>query len=153
MFGKQGEAAPGTGKHHGHSILQEGVLVRGDFEAKGDVRLDGRLEGKMLVSERLTIGPGGVVEADVEAGEVIVMGEFKGRIRAARRIELRKGARVLADLITASLVIEEGVHFHGNSNMDPESSSEVDRRGRFENLVAAAARPESQDSESLASVR
>ena len=118
MFGRQTEAAAGTGGRHSQSVLQEGVVVRGEFEAAGDVRLDGRLEGTVRISERVTIGAGGSVVGTLEAAEVTVMGSFEGTIVAQRRIELRKGARVVADLTTPSLVIEEGVHFHGNSCMD-----------------------------------
>jgi cytoskeletal protein CcmA (bactofilin family) len=120
MFGTSSDAAPRTiaGDHHAQSILQEGVVVRGELEAKGDVRLDGRLEGKIMVSDRLTIGTNGSLVADVEASEVIVMGKFEGSIRARTRLELKKGARVVGDIATASLVIEEGVHFEGTSKMN-----------------------------------
>lgn len=116
MFGRQADAAPAA-KTHGQSILQEGVSIGGEFEAKGDVRLDGKLKGKMRVTDRLTVGPSGEVEADLEAGEVIIMGQFKGTIHALRRLELRKGAKVVADISTASLIIEEGVFFQGRSSM------------------------------------
>jgi cytoskeletal protein CcmA (bactofilin family) len=121
MFGKSTEPAVrniSTDKHsHTQSILQEGVVVRGEIDAKGDVRLDGRLEGKIKVSERLTVGAGGTVVADAEANEVIVMGSVEGTIRARQRLELRKGARVVGDICSPSLMIEEGVHFEGRSKM------------------------------------
>lgn len=116
MFGKNTEAAPAGGKHT-QSILQEGVFLRGEFDAKGDVRLDGRLDGKIKVSERLTIGAAGRLEADIEAGEVIVMGEVKGTIRAQRRLEMRKGAKVTGDVSCPNLIVEEGVFFQGHSSM------------------------------------
>jgi cytoskeletal protein CcmA (bactofilin family) len=75
------------------------------------------------VSERLTVGASGVLNADVEAGEVIVMGAVEGTIRAQRRLELRKGARVVGDIAAPILMIEEGVHFHGNCNMRPDEAS------------------------------
>jgi cytoskeletal protein CcmA (bactofilin family) len=120
MFKRGVEAA--SGDRHAHSILQEGMFVLGALEAKGDVRLDGRLEGKLLVSERLTVGASGILHADVEAGEAVIMGAVEGTIRAHRRLELRKGARVVGDIVAPILIIEEGVHFHGNCNMRPGDS-------------------------------
>ena len=124
MFGKSAEPAVRStgGEKHNQSILQDGVVIRGEVEAKGDVRLDGRLEGKIRVTERLTIGTGGAVKAEVEASEVIVMGKFEGTIRAKRRLELRKGAHVVGDVSTPCLIIEEGVHFEGNSKMGDSTS-------------------------------
>jgi cytoskeletal protein CcmA (bactofilin family) len=124
MFGRGSEAT--SGDRHAHSILQEGMLVVGTMEAKGDVRLDGRLDGKILVSERLTVGTSGVLHADVEAGEAIIMGAVEGTIRAHRRLELRKGARVVGDIASPILMIEEGVHFHGNCNMRPGEAPAAD---------------------------
>jgi cytoskeletal protein CcmA (bactofilin family) len=120
MFGKSSDAPPRVssgGDHHSQSILQEGVVIRGDLEAKGDVRLDGHLEGKIVVTERLTIGTTGNLVAEVEANEVIVMGKFEGSIRARTRLELKKGARVVGEIVTNSLIIEEGVYFEGTSKM------------------------------------
>jgi cytoskeletal protein CcmA (bactofilin family) len=124
MFGRRNETA--SRDRHAHSILQDGMVVQGTVDAKGDVRLDGRLEGKLHVSERVTIGVSGVLNADVEAGEVIVMGAIEGTIRAHRRIELRKGARVVGDIAAPILVIEEGVHFHGNCNMQSGEAPSVE---------------------------
>lgn len=123
MFGRQAETPVGSGGRHSQSILQEGVVVRGEFEAAGDVRLDGRLEGTVRITERVTIGANGSIVGALEAAEVTVLGSFEGTIVAQRRIELRKGARVIADLTTPSLVIEEGVHFHGNSCMEAGSTT------------------------------
>ena len=121
MFGKGAEASGGD--RHVHSILQDGMVVQGTLDAKGDVRLDGRLEGKIRVTERLTVGTSGVLNADVEAGEAIIMGTVEGTIKAHRRLELRKGARVIGDICSPILMIEEGVHFHGNCNMRPSGPS------------------------------
>jgi cytoskeletal protein CcmA (bactofilin family) len=120
MFGKNAEGA--SAERYGQSILQEGVAVRGDLLAKGDVRMDGEVEGKLTVGKKLTIGPTGNVRADVEADEVVVMGTVQGTIRARRRLELRKGARLVGDITTPVLVIEEGVYFHGRSNMQAEET-------------------------------
>ena len=121
MFGKGNETSGGD--RHAHSILQDGMVVQGTLEAKGDVRLDGRIEGTIRVTERLTVGTSGVLHADVEAGEAIIMGTVEGTIKAHKRLELRKGARVIGDIASPILMIEEGVHFHGNCNMRPSEPS------------------------------
>lgn len=121
MFGKSTESA--VGDRHAHSVIQDGVQVTGSVEAKGDLRLDGAVDGKLHVSERLTIGASGRVTADIDAGEIIVMGQIEGKVRARRRLELRKGARVVGDVTCPVLVVEEGVYFHGNANMNQESET------------------------------
>lgn len=146
MFGKSHDAplrVSSGGEHHSQSILQDGVIIRGDLEAKGDVRLDGRLEGKIVVSERLTIGTTGNVIADVEANEVIVMGKFEGTLQARHRLELKKGARVIGEIATASLIIEEGVYFDGTSKMN--EGRERSREGEILPIDKKAAAPVAKD--------
>jgi cytoskeletal protein CcmA (bactofilin family) len=123
MFNKATETI--SRDRHNHSIVQEGVTVKGEIQADGDVRLDGRLEGRISATERVTIGATGSLVADVEAGEVIIMGSVEGNVRAQKRLELKKGARVVGNITTPVLVVEEGVHFHGTSNMSPESASNL----------------------------
>ncbi|MBM3286502.1 MAG: polymer-forming cytoskeletal protein [Candidatus Eisenbacteria bacterium] len=113
MFGKAAE----TGVARSQSLIQEGVTVRGDMKADGDVRLDGALEGTLFSKSRVTIGATGKIRADIEAAEILVMGEIHGKITGHKRIELRKGARLVGDISTQSLVIEEGVFFQGLCQM------------------------------------
>jgi cytoskeletal protein CcmA (bactofilin family) len=121
MFGKSGEST--SSDRHSHSVVQEGMAIVGNIEAMGDVRFDGRLDGKISVSERLTVGTSGALTANIDASEVVVMGSVEGSIRARKRLELRKGARVVGDVTTPILLIEEGVFFHGNSNMKAEAET------------------------------
>lgn len=136
MFGKSSEpTVRGTGgDRHNQSVLQEGVVVRGEVETKGDLRLDGKLEGKIRVTERLTIGASGSVNAEVEANEVIVMGSFEGSIRARNRLELRKGARVVGDVHSPSLIVEEGVFFEGHSKMGSTADDSKSKKAEGEIL-------------------
>lgn len=113
MFGKSTDAVVTRSQ----SIIQEGVSIRGEFKADGDVRLDGSLEGSLRSKARVTVGATGRVSADIEAAEVLVMGQVNGKITGYQRIELRKGARVEGDLTTKALVVEEGVFFQGLSQM------------------------------------
>jgi cytoskeletal protein CcmA (bactofilin family) len=123
MFGKSTE----TGTPRSQSLVQEGMTIRGDAKVEGDLRLDGVLEGSLLSKAKVTIGATGVVRADIDAAEVLVMGRVTGKITALRRIELRKGAHIEGDLATPALVIEEGVHFQGACQM---SSSQQHTSGQ-----------------------
>src|SRR5512143_872821 len=110
MFGKVGEAI-GSGAQ---SVIQEGVSIVGKVQAEGEIRIDGVLEGALVSKARVTVGPKGMVRADIEGIEIVVQGKVSGNL-VAKRIELRKGARVEGDLSTQALVIEDGVYFQGMS--------------------------------------
>jgi cytoskeletal protein CcmA (bactofilin family) len=113
MFSKGAEASVTRSQ----SLIQEGTSVRGDMKAEGDIRLDGSIEGSLVSKSRVIIGGTGMIHADLEAAEILVMGRVHGKIIGHRRVELRKGAHVEGDITTQALVIEEGVFFRGLCQM------------------------------------
>src|SRR5262249_28232087 len=88
-------------------------------------RIDGKFEGKIRSGSELILGETADVEAEVEIGRISINGAFKGRIRAAERIDLLPGARVLADLTSPIVKIEEGARFEGSCQMGGEPVSNV----------------------------
>jgi cytoskeletal protein CcmA (bactofilin family) len=126
MFGKQEES---SGQARSQSLIQEGVSVKGELRAEGDIRLEGAIEGHIFTKSRVIVGATGVIHADVEAAEVLVMGRVSGKIMGHRRIELRKGAHVEGEITTQALVIEEGVFFQGLAQMNVPGSEQAIRKG------------------------
>ena len=70
-----------------------------------------RGEGMIIIGEK------GKVQAEIEAGVVMVRGEVKGTIRAKNRIEAYAPAKIFGDLHAPVLVFGEGVIFEGTSHM------------------------------------
>ncbi len=94
----------------GPSIINADVLIRGSITTKGELQLDGSVEGDVR-ARKLMIG--GSVKGDVSAEEVVtVRGEVQGRIRG-KRVELIAGCRVQGDILHAQLSIEPGAQFEG----------------------------------------
>jgi cytoskeletal protein CcmA (bactofilin family) len=77
--------------------------------------IDGEVEGTIEMQEhRLTVGPNGKVRASVKAREVIVLGTLHGNVETGDRIDIRKEAKLVGDIRTARIVIEDGAYFKGN---------------------------------------
>jgi cytoskeletal protein CcmA (bactofilin family) len=100
--------------------IRPGASFRGLLQLPGTARIDGCVEGEIVVAGALWIGPHGRVTARVDAPEIIVEGELHGEVAAADRIELRATARVSADLRTPRLVLAEGSFFEGQCSTDGE---------------------------------
>jgi cytoskeletal protein CcmA (bactofilin family) len=106
--------ANGTVNGSMNTIIGEESQLEGEFDIVGSVKVEGTLKGKLKASERLVVGQGGVVIADIEVRDAIIGGEFTGTITAVSRVELESSAKVRADLKTVHLVIHEGAMFQGN---------------------------------------
>jgi len=95
------------------SAIGEQSVFEGRFAVRGSLRIDGTFEGDALQVDQLQIGPKGRVKTNISATSVVVEGIVIGNIAAARRILLLSSARVLGDLKTPELIIQDGVVLEG----------------------------------------
>jgi cytoskeletal protein CcmA (bactofilin family) len=93
---------------------------KGELTFEKGMRLQGKFEGKISTGGRLHVAREARMQADVEAGAIIVEGEVRGNLTAADRIELKQSARYEGDLTASKLVVEEGAVFSGHVNVGPE---------------------------------
>jgi cytoskeletal protein CcmA (bactofilin family) len=95
--------------------IGKSVKVVGQIFSKEDLFVDGTVEGTLEASEhKLTIGPHGSIQATIKAREVLVLGTIQGNVEAFDRLEIRKDAKLMGDIRTARIVIEDGAYFKGS---------------------------------------
>ena len=99
----------------GSATIGKAVKIVGQIYSKEELYVDGDLEGTLEALEhKLTIGPNGTVHAGVKAREVVVLGTIQGNVEAAEKIEIRKDAKLVGDIRTARIIIEDGAYFKGS---------------------------------------
>jgi cytoskeletal protein CcmA (bactofilin family) len=103
------------------TILGPDASFKGELTFEKGMRLQGRFEGKVTTPGRLHIAKEAKMQADVEAGAIIVEGEAKGNLIANERIELKASARYEGDLRASKLVVDEGAVFTGHVAVGPEA--------------------------------
>jgi cytoskeletal protein CcmA (bactofilin family) len=109
-----------------NGFIDKGSQVRGDLSFEETFRIDGKFEGKIRSGSELILGDDAEVNAEIEVGRLSVNGSLKGSVRATERVELLAGARVIGDISTPVLRIEEGAHFEGSCQMGQEDSNLVE---------------------------
>jgi cytoskeletal protein CcmA (bactofilin family) len=103
------------------TILGPDANFKGELNFEKGMRLQGRFEGKIATPGRLHIAKEAKMQADVEAGAIIVEGDVKGNLSANERIELKASARYEGDLRASKLVVDEGAVFTGHVSVGPEA--------------------------------
>jgi cytoskeletal protein CcmA (bactofilin family) len=99
----------------GPASLGKSVMVKGQIVSREDLTIDGEVEGTIELHEnRLTIGPNGKVTANIKAREIIVLGTVNGNLEVIDKIDIRKEARLVGDIKSARVVIEDGAFFKGS---------------------------------------
>jgi cytoskeletal protein CcmA (bactofilin family) len=97
------------------ATIGKAVKVVGQIFSREDLFVDGEVEGTVEALEhKLTIGPNGAVRAGVKAREVVALGTIQGNVEAHDKIEIRKEAKLVGDIKTARIIIEDGAYFKGS---------------------------------------
>jgi cytoskeletal protein CcmA (bactofilin family) len=106
----------------GSAALGKNVTVKGQIFAREDLTIDGEVEGTVECHEhRLTIGPNARVQATLKAREIVIHGSIQGNVEAADKIDIKKEAKLVGDIKTTRIVIEDGAYFKGSIDISKAS--------------------------------
>jgi cytoskeletal protein CcmA (bactofilin family) len=95
-----------------------GTVFTGEAAFKGMLRVDGRLKGHIASQDgTLIVGTNGQVDADIEVSVATIHGTVNGDIIATKRIEIGRTSKVIGNIQTPALVIEQGAIFEGSCRM------------------------------------
>lgn len=118
------------------TLVGEDAELGGNLSAKSSARVDGHIDGDVTVEGMLIVGATGRISGNVSAGSVLIGGEVLGNVNASEKAELTASARVLGDIKTAVIVIDEHAVFQGKVDMNQEVPAP-----KAEKTAKAAARP------------
>lgn len=96
-----------------NSTIGENSYFCGKFFINGSLKIDGKFEGKSLQADQLYIGVSGKVKTNITATNVIVEGIVVGNITAKNRVMLLPTSKILGDIKTPELIIQNGVILEG----------------------------------------
>lgn len=99
------------------NMIGEGTVIEGTVRATSDVRVSGRIIGKLEVEGKAIVATEGVIDGELSATNADIAGLVEGEVLIADRTVLKSTARVEGTLRTARLVVEEGALLNGNCEM------------------------------------
>src|ERR1700683_2449462 len=97
------------------ATIGKAVKVVGQIFTKEDLYVDGDVEGTIESQDnKVTIGPNGRVQASIKARDVIILGQVQGNVETSDKVDIRKDAKLVGDIVTARISIEDGALFKGS---------------------------------------
>jgi cytoskeletal protein CcmA (bactofilin family) len=97
-----------------YSMIGQSITIKGEIIASDPVYVYGSVEGSIHAPEhRVTIGKEGRVKADINAREVVIMGDVCGNLEGGERVEIRSDGSLMGNLATRRIYIEEGAVLSG----------------------------------------
>ena len=111
-------AAPPSMPDGGPATIGQSVVIKGELTGSEDLATEGRIEGKIELQQHVvTIGQHATVRAQVSAREVVVLGHVVGNIKATDKVDIKEHGRVEGDIVSPTVAIADGAHFHGSIDM------------------------------------
>jgi len=99
-------------------FVGHGTVLTGETHFQMMLRVDGHLTGTVTSDGgTLIVGTNGQVDANVSVGVATINGAVNGDVIASEKIHLGRTARVMGNIATPRLVIEEGAVFEGGCSM------------------------------------
>ena len=99
-----------------NTILGENSNYEGDMKIEGSMRVEGNFKGEITASS-VVVGKNAKLEANINADSVIVGGEVNGNINTSKELTLQKTGKIIGDVETPTLVVEDGAILQGNCKM------------------------------------
>ena len=106
------------------TMIGKNSVVGGDLSVEGAARVDGIVEGSVKATGILIIGTGARIQGDVEAESVVIGGEVNGDVTVNDKTELTSTARVIGDIYTSIIVIDEKAAFQGKCDMNIDTGKQ-----------------------------
>ncbi len=103
----------GSHRDRNISIIGSDLAVTGDVISKGELRVDGEVEGD-IDGNRVIIGESARITGTVRAEDVVIFGQVVGSV-GGRCVSLQSTSRIEGDVYHQVLVLEQGAFFEGKS--------------------------------------
>ena len=134
---------PAPATNQDQATIGKSLVIKGEVSGSESLYIDGRVEGSInLPGNRVTVGRNGVVAANINAREIVVLGKVRGNLTASDRVDIRSDGSLTGDVIAARISIEDGAFFKGGIDIrkggqpqQPKSNGE-ERAAGSETAVA-----------------
>jgi cytoskeletal protein CcmA (bactofilin family) len=116
------------------------LVIKGEISGSESLYIDGRVEGTITFKDhRVTVGRNGVVQSNISAREVVIMGKVTGNIECTDRVDIRSEGSLTGDIISRRISVEDGAMLRGSVQLAPAEKQEKTSRSETPKVMAASA--------------
>lgn len=103
------------------NMLVRGTYVEGSISTESDIRIDGKMSGKLSSKGKVIIGPSGEITGDIECQNAMIEGQFSGNLLVHELLQVKETAKVEGDVTTKKLIVQSGSVFNVTCNMSGQT--------------------------------
>jgi cytoskeletal protein CcmA (bactofilin family) len=110
--------AKSKGKNSGlENFIPEGTEINGSLNAPSNLRIEGKLEGKVVLAGKLTLGSSGKIIGDVECKNAKIDGLIEGNLLAADLLQMSSGSKIIGNTVSAKIILGENCQISGSMKL------------------------------------
>lgn len=106
---KEKQMAEGTSSQN---IISQGTKIVGDFNSKGDFRIDGIIEGNIKTSGKVVVGKSGIIKGTLQGTDAYFEGKFSGKLALSGILTLKSSAHIEGEVVVGKLAVEPDATFN-----------------------------------------
>ena len=134
-------------------FVGHGTTLTGETEFHAMLRVDGHLVGSVSSEAgTLIIGTNGQVDANIMVAAAMINGTVNGDVIASEKLQLGRTARVMGNIQSPRLIVEEGAIIEGSCSMikarETQEEEAVEAAAQYEEPAATAYTAETVEEES-----
>lgn len=133
------------------SRIAECVIINGDISSTSDIRVDGKVNGKVYSENRVVVGETALLSGSLVCSDVDFWGKMEGDIYVKNLLTLKCSAEVNGKLNVRKIQVELGAQINGSCQMITEQEFDKLRDGVVTvSVPEAGAKPVRKQEEDLA---
>lgn len=106
------------------SLFGENIKFSGKVEGKGNLRVDGVIEGDIDYEGDVIIGETGRIKGNILCHNTSLAGTVEGNIKAKGKLTIHPTGKLMGDAEISKLIVHEGALFEGNCKMGVKKASQ-----------------------------
>ena len=115
------------------------LVIKGEVSGSESLYVDGRIEGTLSFKDhRVTVGRNGVVQANIAAREVVIMGKVTGNVECSDRVDIRSEGTLTGDVVSQRISVEDGAMLRGSVQLTPAEQKREKSQESPKSFAAAA---------------
>ena len=124
--------------------LVQGTILEGTIRTDSDIRIDGKLIGKLICKGKVIVGPTGEIQGDIDCLNALFEGRFSGKVKVHEVLQVKESANVQGEVETKKLIVQSGSIFNvtcrmGGQTLSKPSNGSAESRGV--DKISKVARP------------
>ncbi len=104
------------------TVIGSDCDIEGKFTSSGNVRMDGKFSGTLVITGNILVGESAEIHADIDARNISIAGTVRGNVTGSK-VQLLRTGRIWGDISASAITTEEGAFIDGKITMVGHSAT------------------------------